>query len=135
MSLNKLKTMRGQLDNPAALLGAAAAGFAVGLAANLGRKAAVQSLTTFKGQWDEGLKAEHRLTIKLFDALESTTASRFRAALAVRSMSRLKAAYRASFRRFARNSPSRISRSGLSSRGSPAPTSNIPNFRPKSRES
>lgn len=75
MSLNKFKAMRGQLDNPAALLGVAAAGFAIGLAANLGRKAAVQSLTTFKGQWDEGLKAEHRLTIKLFDALEATTAS------------------------------------------------------------
>lgn len=75
MTPNIFKTMRGPLDNTAALLGAAAAGFAVGLVANLGRKAAVQSLTMLKGQWDEGLKAEHRLTMKLFDALESTDES------------------------------------------------------------
>lgn len=75
MSLNIFANARQPLGNPAFLLGAAAAGFAVGLVANLGRKAAVQSLTALKGQWDEGLKAEHRLTMTLFDALEATDES------------------------------------------------------------
>lgn len=75
MSLNIFANARRPLDNPALLFGAAAAGFAVGLVANFGRKAAVQSLTALKGQWDEGLKAEHRLTMKLFDALEATEAT------------------------------------------------------------
>jgi hemerythrin-like domain-containing protein len=56
-----------------ALIGAAAAGVAVGLVANLGRKAAVQAPTALAGNWDEALKAEHAATIKLFDALETTT--------------------------------------------------------------
>lgn len=56
----------------ATAIGAAAAGLAVGLAANLGRKALVQGLTTAHGSWEEGLKAEHRLTLKIFDALEAT---------------------------------------------------------------
>jgi hypothetical protein len=42
-----------------ALIGAAIAGLAVGLAANFGRKAVVQGMTVAAGQWDEGLKAEH----------------------------------------------------------------------------
>lgn len=56
-----------------AIIGAAAAGVAVGLVANLGRKAAVQAPTMMAGDWDEALKAEHAATLKLFDALESTT--------------------------------------------------------------
>lgn len=56
-----------------ALIGAAAAGVAVGLMANLGRKAAVQAPTAMAGDWDEALKAEHTATLKLFDVLESTT--------------------------------------------------------------
>lgn len=56
-----------------AIIGAAAAGVAVGLVANLGRKAAVQAPTMMAGDWDEALKAEHEATLKLFDALESTT--------------------------------------------------------------
>jgi len=75
MSLNIFAGARRPLENPAFLLGAAAAGFAVGLVANLGRKAAVQSLTALKGDWDEGLKAEHRLTLKIFDAIEKTEES------------------------------------------------------------
>lgn len=58
--------------NPAFLVGAAAAGFIIGLAANFGRKTVVQGLTAVKGEWDEGLKAEHRLTLKIFDAIEKT---------------------------------------------------------------
>lgn len=61
--------------SPVILLGAAAAGFVVGLAANFGRKAVVQGITAAQGEWDEGLKAEHRLTLRLFDAIEKTDAS------------------------------------------------------------
>lgn len=56
-----------------ALIGAAAAGMAVGLFANLGRKAAVQAPTALAGDWDEALAAEHAATLKLFDALQATT--------------------------------------------------------------
>ena len=57
---------------PARLAGAAATGFIVGLAANLGRKAVVQSPTLLQGYWDEGLQAEHRMTLGIFDAIEAT---------------------------------------------------------------
>jgi hemerythrin superfamily protein len=56
-----------------ALIGAAAAGVAVGLFANIGRKTAVQAPTFLAGEWDEALKAEHAATLKLFDAMQSTT--------------------------------------------------------------
>jgi hemerythrin superfamily protein len=56
-----------------ALIGAAAAGVAVGLMANLGRKAAVQAPTMLAGDWDEALAAEHQATLKLFDAMQATT--------------------------------------------------------------
>lgn len=56
-----------------ALIGAAAAGMAVGLFANLGRKAAVQAPTMLAGDWDEALAAEHAATLKLFDAWQATT--------------------------------------------------------------
>ena len=55
-----------------ALFGAAAAGLAVGLAANLGRKAAVQGMTVAAGSWDEALAAEHAALLKVFDAIEDT---------------------------------------------------------------
>jgi hemerythrin superfamily protein len=55
------------------LLAAGAAGLAVGLAANVARKFAVQSPTYFAGEWDQALKAEHELTLKVFDAIEATT--------------------------------------------------------------
>lgn len=61
------------LKHPATLVGAAAAGFVAGLAANFGRKAIVQGVTAAQGEWDEGLKAEHRATLKLFEAIEATT--------------------------------------------------------------
>ncbi|WP_442680617.1 hemerythrin domain-containing protein [Sphingomonas sp. ASY06-1R] len=57
------------------MLAAGAAGLAVGLAANVARKLAVQSPTYFAGEWDEALKAEHELTLKVFDAIEATTES------------------------------------------------------------
>ncbi|HWI86063.1 MAG TPA: hemerythrin domain-containing protein [Sphingomonas sp.] len=55
------------------MLAAGAAGLAVGLAANVARKFAVQSPTYFAGDWDDALKAEHDLTLKVFDAIEATT--------------------------------------------------------------
>jgi len=45
----------------------------VGLAANVARKFAVQAPTMLAGDWDEALKAEHQLTLKVFDAIEATT--------------------------------------------------------------
>jgi hemerythrin superfamily protein len=56
-----------------AMLAAGAAGLAVGLAANVARKFAVQAPTLLAGEWDEALKAEHDLTLKVFDAIEATT--------------------------------------------------------------
>lgn len=59
----------------AALLGTAAAGVAVGIAAMLGRKLAVQAPTMLAGNWDQALAAEHKAVLKLFDALEATNSS------------------------------------------------------------
>lgn len=55
-----------------ALLGAAVAGVAVGIAANYGRKFVMQ-IPSVAGSWDEALKKEHRLTLTLFDQLEATS--------------------------------------------------------------
>jgi len=54
------------------VLGAAAAGAAVGLAANLGRKFLVQSIGASPGDWFDALKAEHQETLALFDTLLAT---------------------------------------------------------------
>lgn len=51
----------------------AAAGVAVGLLANLARKAAVQAPTVAAGSWDQALAAEHKAALLIFDALEKTT--------------------------------------------------------------
>ena len=67
------KPTRTELNGTGKLLAAGAAGLAVGLAANVARKLAVQSPTFFAGEWDEALKAEHALTLKVFDAIEATT--------------------------------------------------------------
>jgi hemerythrin superfamily protein len=74
------KTTRSQTDtskseggSTGALLGAAAAGVALGVAAMIGRKVAVQAPTVLAGNWDEALAAEHAATLKLFDAIEATT--------------------------------------------------------------
>ncbi|MDX3911073.1 MAG: hemerythrin domain-containing protein [Sphingobium sp.] len=40
--------------------------------ANIGRKLAVQSPTTLAGDWFDGLVAEHRMVMKLFDVLQAT---------------------------------------------------------------
>lgn len=58
--------------NSGALLGAAVAGAAVGLAANYGRKMLMQSPAFMSGNWDDALKTEHKMTLSLFDQLEAT---------------------------------------------------------------
>lgn len=55
-----------------AIIASAAAGLAIGLMANLGRKAAVQAPTVLAGQWDEALAAEHAAVMTLFDTLQAT---------------------------------------------------------------
>jgi len=67
------KPTRTELNGTGKLIAAGAAGLAVGLAANVARKFAVQAPTMLAGEWDEALKAEHQLTLKVFDALEATT--------------------------------------------------------------
>ena len=51
---------------------AATAGLAVGLAANVVRKAIVQAPTVAAGDWDEALAAEHRMALGLFDLIQKT---------------------------------------------------------------
>lgn len=60
-------------ESTGAVLAAGAAGLAVGLAANVARKFAVQAPTILSGDWDQALANEHKLTLKVFDALEATT--------------------------------------------------------------
>jgi len=67
------KPTRGELNGTGKLIAAGAAGLAVGLAANVARKLVVQAPTMMSGDWDEALKAEHQLTLKVFDAIEATT--------------------------------------------------------------
>lgn len=50
----------------------AAAGLTVGLAANVVRKMFVQVPTFAAGEWDDGLAAEHRATLAVFDQIEAT---------------------------------------------------------------
>jgi hemerythrin superfamily protein len=72
-SRTRKKPTRTDLNGTGKLLAAGAAGLAVGLAANVARKLAVQAPTMMAGEWDEALKAEHQLTLKVFDAIEATT--------------------------------------------------------------
>lgn len=57
------------------VLGAAVAGAAVGLAANMGRKLFVQFASTGGASWDEALATEHRMTLLTFDKIEATNDS------------------------------------------------------------
>jgi hemerythrin superfamily protein len=54
------------------LAGAALAGAALGIAANVGRKLFVQFSTGATGDWFDALKAEHALTRTVFDKIEAT---------------------------------------------------------------
>jgi hemerythrin superfamily protein len=55
-----------------ALVGAAMAGAAVGLAANVGRKLFVQFASGTSGDWVDTLTAEHKLALALFEKIETT---------------------------------------------------------------
>ena len=55
-----------------ALVGAAIAGAAIAVAANLGRKAILQGMSASAGDWDEVLAAEHDATLLIFDKLLAT---------------------------------------------------------------
>ena len=57
------------------LAGAALAGAAVGIAANVGRKLFVQMSSGATGDWVDALKAEHRLALGIFDKILATTDS------------------------------------------------------------
>ncbi len=72
-STTRKKSTRSEGNGTGTLIAVGAAGLAVGLAANVARKLAVQAPTLLSGEWDEALKAEHDLTLKVFDAIEATT--------------------------------------------------------------
>lgn len=55
------------------IVGAAVAGAAVGLAANMGRKMFVQMTSGAAGDWADALAAEHKLTLGIFDKIEATS--------------------------------------------------------------
>ncbi len=59
-------------SNLGLIAGAATAGVALGVLAMLGRKAAVQAPSMLAGNWADALAAEHKATLKIFDALEAT---------------------------------------------------------------
>ncbi|HYI40766.1 MAG TPA: hemerythrin domain-containing protein [Allosphingosinicella sp.] len=59
-------------SNAGVLAGAAIAGAAVGLAANLGRKFLMQMPSAAAGDWFDALKAEHAATLAVFDKIEAT---------------------------------------------------------------
>lgn len=54
------------------LIGAAAAGAAIAVAANLGRKAIMQGISSGGADWDEALAAEHDAALAIFDKLLAT---------------------------------------------------------------
>lgn len=55
-----------------ALVGAAFAGAAVGLAANVGRKLFVQMTSASSGDWLDALTTEHEMALAIFDKIEET---------------------------------------------------------------
>jgi hemerythrin-like domain-containing protein len=59
-------------SNSGVLIGAAVAGAAVGLAANMGRKLFVQMASASSGDWLDALKTEHEMTLAIFDKIEAT---------------------------------------------------------------
>ncbi|MEH3107975.1 MAG: hemerythrin domain-containing protein [Sphingomonas fennica] len=65
-------TERAAPSGTALAAGAAAAGLALGLAANLFRKAVVQAPTALAGNWADALAAEHKATLAIFDKIQET---------------------------------------------------------------
>jgi len=59
-------------NNAGVLVGAAVAGAAVGLAANVGRKLFVQFSSSGTQDWSDALRTEHEMTKAIFDKIEAT---------------------------------------------------------------
>jgi hemerythrin-like domain-containing protein len=59
--------------NTGVLVGAAMAGAAIGIAANVGRKLLVQMTSGATGDWFDALKTEHAMTLAIFDKIEATS--------------------------------------------------------------
>jgi hemerythrin superfamily protein len=59
--------------NTGVLVGAAMAGAAIGIAANVGRKLFVQMTSGATGDWFDALKTEHAMTLAIFDKIEATS--------------------------------------------------------------
>jgi hemerythrin-like domain-containing protein len=59
--------------NANVLIGAAAAGAALGFAANMGRKLIVQATAAASGDWADALATEHKMTLAIFDKILATT--------------------------------------------------------------
>ena len=68
----RTRTRSGESKGYGPLVGAAVAGAAVGIAANMGRKLFVQFSSGTTGDWSEALKTEHEMTRALFDKLQAT---------------------------------------------------------------
>jgi hemerythrin superfamily protein len=62
-------------ENNGALIGAALAGAAIGLAANYGRKFLMQGMEAAAGDWDAILAAEHDAALAIFDRMLATDES------------------------------------------------------------
>ena len=58
--------------NTGVLVGAAMAGAAVGIVANVGRKLLVQMTSGASGDWMDALKTEHAATLAIFDKIQAT---------------------------------------------------------------
>ena len=58
--------------SPGAIAGAALGGAALAIAANLGRKLAVQAVSASAGDWAESLAAEHKMVLALFEKALAT---------------------------------------------------------------
>lgn len=54
------------------MIGAAIAGAAIGIAANMGRKLLTQGMSGVAGDWDEVLATEHDMTLAIFDKMLAT---------------------------------------------------------------
>ena len=58
--------------NTGVIAGAALAGAAIGIAANVGRKLFVQFSSGMTGDWLDALKTEHQMALAIFDKIEAT---------------------------------------------------------------
>jgi hemerythrin superfamily protein len=58
-----------------AIAGAALGGAALAIAANLGRKFAMQGMSAYKGNWADSLAAEHDAVLRIFDKMLATEGS------------------------------------------------------------